>query len=444
MNQTTSPASEQPAAPGPQPPVTRTEIFGWCMYDVADSAFTTVIVTTLYALYFSRIVVGDSGRADFLWGTAASISELVVALLAPVLGAVADFSGTRKKFLAACAATIVFFTASLWFVGPGMVGLGLGLYIIANIGFAGGGVFIDSFLPGISNEQNAGRLSGTKWAMGYTSGLVCMALCLPLSSNVVPDPTPGQLSLARLIPVVVAAYYAIAVIPTFLFLRERSVRRVLPAGQTYLSVGFRQLRRTLGRIRRYRELFKLLLAFLVYNDGIVTVIYFASLYASVTIGMSTESIVVMLILLNVVAAGGALAFGFVADRIGQKKTIFISLSIWILAVTTAYFAETRATFYVAATLVGVGMGSSQSVTRSLLALFTPRQNAAEFFGFLGIAGKALAFLGPLVFGTVSQATGSQRPAILSVAAFFIVGIILLSFVDEKKGKEAARIPVEEA
>ena len=428
----------------PLPPVTTKEILGWCMYDVADSAFTTVIVTALYAPYFSKIVVGDPGRADFLWGTAASISELVVAVLAPVLGAVADFSGSRKKFLAACAATIVFFTASLWFVGPGMVSLGLGLYIVANIGFAGGGVFIDSFLPGISNERNAGRISGTKWAMGYTSGLVCMVLCLPLSRNIVSNPSPEQLSLARLVPVVVAVYYAIAVLPTFLLLRERSLKQVLPPGQTYLSVGFSQLRRTLGRIRHYRELFKLLVAFLVYNDGIVTVIYFASLYASVTIGMSTQSIAVMFILLNIVAAGGALAFGFVADRIGQKRTIFISLTIWILAVTTAYFAQTRTAFYVAATMVGLGMGSSQSVTRSLLALFTPRQNAAEFFGFLGIAGKALAFLGPLVFGTVSQATGSQRPAILSIGAFFVVGIVLLSFVDEKKGKEAAKIPVEAA
>ena len=428
----------------PLPPVTKKEIIGWCMYDVADSAFTTVIVTALYAPYFSKIVVGDPGRADFLWGTAASISELVVAVLAPVLGAVADFSGSRKKFLAACAVTIVFFTASLWFVGPGMVSLGLGLYIVANIGFAGGGVFIDSFLPGISNERNAGRISGTKWAMGYTSGLVCMVLCLPLSRNIVSNPSPEQLSLARLVPVVVAVYYAIAVLPTFLLLRERSLKQVLPPGQTYLSVGFSQLRRTLGRIRHYRELFKLLVAFLVYNDGIVTVIYFASLYASVTIGMSTESIAVMFILLNIVAAGGALAFGFVADRIGQKRTIFISLTIWILAVTTAYFAQTRTAFYVAATMVGLGMGSSQSVTRSLLALFTPRQNAAEFFGFLGIAGKALAFLGPLVFGTVSQATGSQRPAILSIGAFFVVGIVLLSFVDEKKGKEAAKIPVEAA
>ncbi|HSO75491.1 MAG TPA: MFS transporter [Blastocatellia bacterium] len=421
--------------------VPKKEILGWCMYDVADSAFTTVIVTALYAPYFSKIVVGDSSRADFLWGIAAAISELVVALLAPILGAIADFSGSRKKFLAACAVIIVFFTASLYFVGPGMTALGLVLYIAANIGFAGGGVFIDSFLPGISNASNAGRISGIKWGMGYTSGLIAMALCLPLAKNVVDNPTPDQLSKARLIPVVVAVYYAVTVIPTFLFLRDRSVKQQLPAGQNYLTVGFRQLKQTLKHIRRYRELFKLLIAFLVYNDGVVTVIYFAALYASETIGFTTEEIAIMFIAMNVVAAAGAFSFGWLADRIGQKPAILISLSIWITAVVTAYFSYSKGSFYVVATLAGIGMGSTQSVTRSLLALFTPKENAAQFFGFLGIAGKALAFVGPIVFGTVSQATDSQRPAMLSVGAFFIVGMILLSFVDEKRGKEASRIPV---
>ena len=423
------------------PPVRGREIFGWCMYDVADSAFTTVIVTVLYAPYFSKIVVGDPQRADFLWGLAASISEVIVALVAPVLGAIADFSGSRKKFLGACALLIVFFTASLYFVGPGMTTLGLGLYIAANIGFAGGGIFIDSFLPGISNESNAGRISGRKWAMGYLSGLVALAICFPLAGNIVDNLTTEQLSLARLIPVIVAVYYAIAVIPTFLLLKDRSVRQSLQPGETYLRVGFRQLFTTFRHIRRYSELFKLLIAFLVYNDGIVTVIYFAALYASVTIGFTTAEIVVMFIAMNVVAAAGALSFGWIADRIGQKRTIFISLTIWLAAVVLAYFSYSKASFYVVATLAGIGMGSCQSVSRSLLSLFTPKENAAEFFGFLGIAGKALAFLGPIIFGVVSQETGSQRAAILSIGAFFVIGMFLLSLVNEKRGKEAGKIPV---
>ncbi len=422
-------------------PVTKREIFGWCMYDVADSAFTTVIVTVLFAPYYSMVVVADPHRGDFLWGLAASISEITVALVAPILGAIADYSGTRKKFLGACAVIIIFFTASLYFVGPGMVGIGLTLYIIANIGFAGGGVFIDSFLPGISNESNAGKLSGFKFAMGYTSGLIAMVLCLDLAKNIVSNPTPDQLASARLIPLVVAVYYAVAVIPTFFFLRDRSRPRPLPAGDNYLTAGFRQLRETLRHIKRYRELFKLLIAFMVYNDGVVTVIYFASLYATTTVGFTTQEMVIMFIAMNVVAAVGAFGFGFIADRIGQKRTIYISLIIWMVAVTLAYLTYSKQTFYIVATLAGLGMGSTQSVSRSLMALFTPKENAAEFFGFLGIAGKATAFLGTIIFGSISAYFGSQRPAILSIGGFFIVGMILLSFVNEKRGKAASLIPV---
>jgi len=437
---TTPPASGRPAG-SVQPPVTKREIFGWCMYDVADSAFTTVIVTAVFSVYFGTIVVGDVGRADMLWGWAASISELAVAILAPVLGAIADFSGSRKKFLAGCAVMIVVFTAALWFVGPGMATLGLVLYIIANVGFAGGGIFIDSFLPGISNPSNAGRLSGLKWALGYASGLIALVLCLPLARNIVENPTAEQLSMARLVPVVIAVYYAIAVIPTFLFLRDRSVPQPLPPGFGYVGMGFRQLGRTLKHVRRYRELVKLMIAFLVYNDGIVTVIYFSARYAKETVGFTPEQIVKLFIGMNVVAVIGALSFGHIADRIGQKRTIFISLAIWTAATVLAYFSYSQTTFYIVAILAGIGMGSAQSVTRSLVALFTPQENAAEFFGFLGVAGKALAFVGPLVFGTISVTTGSQRPAILAIGGFFVLGAILLAFVNEERGKAAARIPI---
>jgi UMF1 family MFS transporter len=431
-----------PGHPPGQPPVTRREIAGWCFYDVADSAFTTVIITAFYAPYFAKIVVGDQGRGDFYWGQMATWSEVSVALIAPMLGAIADYSGLRKRFLGFCALTIIIFTSALYFIGPGMIWSGLLLLILANIGFAGGGVFIDSFLPGISDETNAGRISGVKWALGYLSGLVATVLCVGLASNIVYNPTAEQLARARLIPVVVAVYYAIAVIPTFLFLRDRSRPQPLPPGENYLTAGFKRLRRTLAHIRRYKDLFRLLIAFLVYNDGVVTVIYFAALYASGTLNFTVDEFGYILIILNVVAAGGALGFGRLADRIGQKRTIFIALTIWLVAIIGAYLTSTKGAFYVVATLVGLGLGSTQSVTRSLFALFTPRENAAEFSGFLGIAGKALAFLGPMIFGIMSRTTGSQRPAILSVGAFFIIGMILLSFVNEDRGKAAARIPVD--
>ena len=425
------------------PPVTRREVWGWCMYDFADSAFTTVIVTTLYALYYKKIVVADDQRGDLLWGLAASVSEIAVALLAPVLGAIADFSGSRKRFLGACAAAVILFTASLHFVGPGMAMLGFVLYVAANVGFTGGGIFIDSFLPGISHERNAGRVSGLKWALGYLGGLLALVVCGNLAGSIVSNPTTDQLAQARLIPVIIAVWYGLAIIPTFLFLRDRSQARTLPPGQSYVRVGFRKLWRTLRAVRRYRELFKLLLAFVVYNDGIVTVITFSALYAEQTIGFTPAEIVRMFIIMNVVALAGALVFGWIADRIGQKRTILISLSLWIVATTAAYFADTKATFYSVAVLAGIGMGSCQSVTRSLVAVFTPKSDAAEFAGFLGFAGKAVAFIGPLLFGIISHQSGSQRLAILSVGLFFVVGMILLLTVDEAKGKAESRMPVGE-
>jgi UMF1 family MFS transporter len=425
-----------------QAPVTKTEIAGWCMYDVADSAFTTVMITAFYAPFFSKAIVGDSVTATAYWGRALSLTEVFVALLAPILGAIADFSGSRKKFLGVCATIIIVFTASLWFAGPGMAMLAITLFIIANIGFSGGGVFIDSFLPGISDETNAGRISGIKWALGYLSGLVITIICSFFAKGI-DNPTPELIERGRMIPVVVAVYYAVAVIPTFLFLRDRSIPQPLPPGENYLTVGFKRLKQTFSRITRYREIVKLLIAFLVYNDGVVTVIGFATIYAVEVIGFTSEDIRNMFVALNVVAAAGAFLFGRLADQIGQKRTIFISLSIWIIAVFVAWLATDKLTFWIAATLIGIGMGSCQSVTRSLFALFTPRQNAAEFAGFLGVAGKALAFLGPLVFGELTRLTGSQRPAVLAIAVFFVVGMILLSFVDERSGKAAAQIPVGE-
>ncbi len=437
------PSADKAAVPAEvSVPVARREILGWCMYDVADSAFTTVIVTVLYALYFKKVVVGDNERGDFLWGLAASVSEIAVALLAPVLGAIADFSGSRKKFLGACAATIVFFTLSLALVGPGMTAAGFALYVIANVGFTGGGIFIDSFLPGISTEANAGRISGLKWGMGYVGGLVALWLCLPYANSIVANPSPAQVNQARMIPLIVGLYYGVMVVPTFLFLRERSVKRTLPAHASYLTVGFRQLLGTLKQVRRYRELFKLLIAFLIYNDGIVTVITFASIYAEQTIGFTAKEIGVMFIAMNVIALGGALAFGWIADRIGQKRTIQISLGVWIAAIVLAYFSRSKASFYGVASLAGIGMGSCQSVTRSLVAVFTPKPNAAQFAGFLGFAGKAVAFLGPLTFGTISASTGNQRLAILAVGAFFVVGFVLLTSVNEQRGKEASRVAIE--
>src|SRR4030095_9561022 len=262
----------------PDPPVTWREILGWAWYDVADSAFTTVIITTFYSLYFWDIVVGEEGRAVQLWGRANAVSAVVVALLAPIMGAIADYAGCRKRFLAGSAALLFVFTTLLWFTGPGTIALAMLCYLLANVGFAGGGVFIDSFLPRLAGESNAGPISGLKWAVGYAGGLVVVVLCLGLSKSIVPNPTPEQLSQARLIPLIVAGGDGGVVVGALILLRERAVPRAIPPGDTYLTVGFRQLKQTFRNLRRYRDLLILFVAFIAYNAGISTVIQLASTF----------------------------------------------------------------------------------------------------------------------------------------------------------------------
>jgi UMF1 family MFS transporter len=274
--------------------------------------------------------------------------------------------------------------------------------------------------------------------MGYASGLVCLALCIPFAAGLGADATPEQVDRARLIPLVVAGYYAVAVIPTFVLLRERSVRQPLPPGEGYVSFAFKRLGDTFRHFRRYGELVKLFVAFLVYNEGINTVIAFSAIYAATTVGFTPGEVISLFIVTNVIAVMGAIGFGLLADRIGQKATITITLVIWIAAVTIAYFTYSKEMFWVVGVLAGIGMGSTQSVTRSLVAQFTPPSRSAEFFGFLGISGKAISFIGVNVFGWVSVMSGSQRPAILSIGIFFVLGLILLWRVDERKGREAAR------
>jgi UMF1 family MFS transporter len=424
----------------PDEPVRRREIAAWCSYDFADSAFTTVIVTAFFVLYFKHVVVGDPGLGDWYWGLANAGSALVMAMLAPVLGAIADHSGSKRIFLRACAVLIVVFTAGLFFVQPGMVAVGMALFIIANIGFAGGVIFIDAFLPEISRAGNVGRISGYRWGLGYIGGMACLGLILPLASG---GFSADNLLSARAVFPVVALWYLVWSLPTFLVLRERALHRPLPPGHGYLRVGFGRLAVTLRHIRRYRELFKFLLAFWVYNDAIVTVIVFASAYAADTLQFTVTENLLLIFSVNVPAAAGALLFGRLLDRLGAKRTVVLTLLLWLGVVTLTVFTTTKAVFFGVAVLAGIGLGSCQSTSRSLMALLTPRAKSAEFFGFLGLAGKISAILGPLLFGLISVTTGSQRLAVSMIGLFFLAGLLILLSVDERDGIAAAARPMEE-
>ncbi|MCF7793002.1 MAG: MFS transporter [Candidatus Cloacimonetes bacterium] len=399
-------------------------IFGWIMYDFANSSFTTIIVTVIYSVFFKEVVVNQGELGTAMWGRAVSISMLLVAVSAPIFGAVADFSRAKKRFLFFNCYLTVIFTALLYFVRAGDIFTGMLFFIIANFGFNSGNVFYNALLPDVTNRENMGKVSGWGWAVGYIGGMISLLIVLPLVHN---KWTP-------LVFPTVAAFFGIFAIPTFILLKE--IRK--PSKRTnYFKTAFKRIHRSLKSLRNFRELLKFIISYLIYNDGIIIVISFAAIYGSTRFDMSSKQLINYFIIANITSMIGAFTFGYVLDKIGAKKTITITLLIWIAVVIWAFLCKSINEFYLVGILAGIAIGSSQSSSRSMLALLTPKDKMAEFFGFYSVTGRIASILGPLVYGEISRITGDQRWAILSVLFFFIFGAIILQTVNEKKGQTAA-------
>jgi UMF1 family MFS transporter len=423
---------------GTGPSVARREIFAWAMYDFANSGYTTVVLTAVFNAYFVSVVAagGGSGAATFLWTLAMAMTNLVVLASAPVLGAIADQGAHKKRFLLFTTAGCVIFTAMLGWVGPGDVVLGMILVMLATLMFATGENFIAAFLPEIANPKDMGRISGYGWSLGYLGGLLVLGLCLAY----IEWARAAHIVAADYVPVtmwITATMFAIAALPTFLWLRERAAPRPPRAG--YLRAGFSRVAETLRHARRHRDLFRFLIALAVYYCGINTVVVLAAIYAQEVMGFSTRDNIFLILVVNVTAAAGAFAFGLLQDRFGSVRTLTATLVVWVVALVAAYLVETRSGFWVVANLVGISLGSSQSAGRALVGQFSPRGRSAEFFGLWGLAGKLAAVVGPLTYGAIAYLShGDHRLALLSTAAFFIVGLVILRTVDEKRGRDAVK------
>ncbi|MGM0575458.1 MAG: MFS transporter [Myxococcota bacterium] len=398
------------------------ERIAWAVNDVANSAFALVIVTAVYPLYFSGVVVPEdapTGRGDALWGYGISASMALVALSSPLMGALADHRRWRKHLLLAYTLVGGAATAGLGLVGPGMVGLGLLLLVVGNVAFEGSLVFYDALLPGVAPRERIGRWSGIGWASGYLGSLGCLFACVPLV----------EAERFDLVFALVGAWWVLWSLPLFLVVRDRAPT-LEPGGPSV----WRRLAATFRRIRGNRHLSRFFVAFFLYNDGIATTIAFASLYASKTLGFGQSEIMMLLAAVQVSAAVGAFLLGFVADRIGHGRTISMTLVVWCGVVLSAYLVTEKSTFWAVAIAVGFVMGATQSASRGFLAAASATGESGELFGFKAVAGKFSAVLGPLVFGAVSEATGSQRLAVLAVGAFFVVGLLLMLRVDEDKAR----------
>lgn len=395
------------------------KIFVWTLYDFANTSYSIIVVTFLYAVYFKETVNLNKSEGDFYWGLGTSVSMLVTALISPVLGAVADYTSTKKRFLTFFSLVCILATSLLYFVGPGDVVLGLALLIVANIGFEAGLIFYDSFLPEITKPKNFGRVSGYGYAMGYLGSLSSLLILMPLiQMEMISESFP-----------VAALFFLIFALPTLILLKEHKKEK--PAGESYFTIGVTRVIFTIKHLKQYRNLAIFLLSFFFFIEGVNTIIYFAGIYATTTLGFTKGELIIFFMSVQGTAILGSVVFGIISDTIGHKKSLIITLFIWIFTVAMAFWITEKSYFYVVGFLAGGAMGSSQSISRALMSQLTPPDKKTEFFGFYSFFGKSSAVLGPLVFGLISSATGSQRYAILSLLFFFVAGIVVLAFVKEE-------------
>ena len=415
------------------------QILTWASFDWANSAFTTCVVTFIYATYFTQAIAPDEVSGTSSWSLAVAASSIFVALLSPLAGALADRGGRRSDYLFATTAICCVASALLAFVSPSLehaVLLALVLFAIANVAFEMGNVFYNAYLPEIAPEGTLGRVSGWSWGFGYAGGLLSLALALAI---LVRDPPLFGISTHegfnfRATNLLVAVWFAVFSVP---MLRLARRRRPPSRPKVPLRQAYRDVVTTIGEVRRFSEAAKLLLARIVYNDGLVTVFAFGGIYAAGTFGMSLDEVIVFGIAINVTAGAGAWAFGFVDDRFGGKRTILITLVGLVVCTVIAVLAPTREWFWAAGLAIGVFVGPNQSASRSLFAKFVPEARRSEFFGFFSFSGKITAFAGPLFLGAATVAFESQRAGVATVLIFFVAGAALLLKVDEARGIEAA-------
>lgn len=393
------------------------QILSWCLFDFANSSYSAVIAAVIFPVYYAGVIVGNtSGEGDLWWGRAISLSMLFIALSSPFLGGIADYAGLRKRLLAFYTAICVVALTGLTLLTPGAVITGFILIVIANIGMEGGLVFYNSFLPRIAPSEYHGRVSSWGFSIGYAGSIASLLIALPLVKS-------GHYGMTW---IATAAFFAIFSLPAFLYL-PRDARADVTAVQAGTR-GFEQAWKTIKELWKRREARKFLVAYLFYEDGVNTVIVFSSIFAATTLHFGTSELVGLYITVQLTALIGAFVLAKPTDTWGPKKIVMLSLVLWTLVAVIAYFVQTKPQFWAVACTAGLGLGSVQAGTRAFYTQFVPKGGEAEYFGVYSLVGKSSAILGPLVFGFVSSTFGSQRPAILSIALFFVTGLILLSKV----------------
>ncbi|HEY7819688.1 MAG TPA: MFS transporter [Vicinamibacteria bacterium] len=419
----------------------RPELRAWALYDWANSAFWTTIIAAVFPIYFARVAAADlpPAVATTRFATATTLAMVFIALLSPVLGALADYAGLKMKMLGAFLGLGVAATGAMVFLGRGDWELALVLFVLGNVGVTGTLVFYESLLPHVAREDERDMVASAGFALGYLGGGLLLALNLlwiqkPELFGIADATTASRLSFLS-----VAVWWLGFSLPLFRNVREPERR--LGAGESGrenpLRAAFSRLRETFRELTRYRDAFLMLAAFLVYNDGILTIIRMATSYGT-EVGLDQSVLISALLITQVVGIPFAFLFGWLAKRITAKRAILLALVVYAGISIVGYRISTASDFYLLAILVGTVQGGAQALSRSLFSTLIPAHKSAEFFAFFGVFDKFAGIFGPALFAITIAATGSSRNAVLSVIAFFVVGAILLSFVNVEKGRRVAR------
>lgn len=420
---------------------------GWYMFDFGNSAYAAVVLLAIYSAYFKGSVVGGA-EGTRLWGISVGIAMLVSAIVAPILATIADYSAFKKRFLFFFSMLSWIFTGMLFFVQKGDVFLGMLFFILAEIGYRSGQVFYNSLLTEVAEPDEIGRVSANGWAIGSAGGIVCLLLVLPAIVLFKGTDLPVRGAF-----IFTGIFFFLSALPTFLWIKEKGEHKPLPAGMNYLSLAFSRLGRTVRSVRHFNEFLKFIIAFLIFNDGIVMALDFAGIIGAVLYGMNQTQLIILMILVQFASVAGAYISGIYGERVGFMRALIVSLIMMIGAVVWMFFNTTLVGFFIIASLAGFALTGVQAVTRTMTGLFAPNGQSAEFYSFFAIAGKTSSFIGPTVYGFVAtgvalrlEAQGmatlladqaGQRAGIISIAIFLFIGLAILLSVSEQRARKAA-------
>jgi MFS transporter, UMF1 family len=418
----------------------------WYLYDFGNSAYASVVLLAVYSAFFQKEVVGGA-EGTRLWGLSVGAAAIIVAVISPILGTIADYTKSKKKFLMGFTALSVVFTAALFFVGKGDVFKGMFFFILAEIGYRGAQVFYDALLTDVSTPESIGSVSGKGWAFGMVGGIIALLLVL----------LPIQLVGNQAIPfafLITAVFYLLSSIPVFLWVEEKHDPAHVRTEKFSIGLAFKKLAMTFRSIKSYKEFIKYTVAFLIYNDGIMMLMDFAAIIGATLFGMKQTQLILFVILIQAAGSGGALLFGRISDKKSSKEAIIISLLVLIASVTVLLYVKDIAWFFVIGFFAGFSLSGVQAVSRTMVSQLAPAAKIAEFFGFLSVAGRTSTFVGPLVFGTISyrahnwyvnhgfEAKLAEQYGILwaigSIIVFLVVGLLILLIVKRVTAKDPIR------